>query len=112
VKLSVTRLDDTDVVKVSGEIDITTIAEVEEFFTALDAPVLVIDLTEVTFMDTSAIQFLLHSSTRADGGPREVSLVVTPQSSVHVLLKLTGLTDQLTIVDSAGDVAVPSDEHR
>lgn len=112
MNLSVTRLDGTDLVKVTGEIDITTIGEVEEFFSTLDAPTLVIDLTEVTFMDTSGIHFLLRASTRPDGAARDVSLVVTPQSSVHVLLKLTGLTDQLTIVESVDDVAVSSDEHR
>lgn len=112
MKLSATRLDGTDLVKVTGEIDITTIGDLEEFFSEIDAPTLVIDLTEVTFIDTSVVHFLLRTSNRADGDERDVRLVVTPHRSVHILLKLTGLTDQFTIVESVDELAVPLDEHR
>ena len=112
MKLTASQLDGTDLVKVSGEIDITTVGELDDFFSDLDAPILVIDLTEVTFMDTSGVHFLLRTSHRADGSERDVRLVITPHSSVHVLLKLTGLTDQFTIVESADEFAVPLDEHR
>jgi anti-sigma B factor antagonist len=100
MKLSVTRADTATVVKVAGEIDITTVAEMEEFLSGIDPTELVVDLSEVTFMDTSGVHLLVGLLGRSDADTGEMTLVVAPGSAVDLLIRLTGLTHQFNIVES------------
>lgn len=101
MKLDATRLGGVDLVKLAGEIDITTVEEVDDFFSAFEVSNLVIDLTGVTFMDTTGIHFLVRLSNRF-AGKGTLTLVVTPKSPVELLIKLTGLSDQFMIMESDG----------
>lgn len=100
MKLNAMRLGSVDLVQVAGEIDITTVEQVEEFFSTLEVSRLVIDLTAVTFMDTSGIHFLIRLLNQVTADHGKLTLVIAPNSSVQLLIKLTGLSDQFNIIES------------
>lgn len=100
MNLQATRVGDSDVVEVTGEVDLHTVEDLEAFISDLEAPKLVIDLTRVTFMDTTGIRFLLDLSNRLTGEDRKLALVLKEQSPVYLLLKVTGLSDQFAITES------------
>jgi anti-sigma B factor antagonist len=61
---------------------------------------IVIDLTEVTFIDSSGLRSLLGASRRA--GERSGTVVLrSPSTSVRRLLEITGTTTQFRIEGSA-----------
>src|SRR5918996_2575791 len=99
MKLNVTRLEKSDLVKVVGDIDIDTVEEVEEVCSALEVSNLVIDLTEVTFIDTSGLHFLVRLLNRV-GDEGKMVLLVAPDGPVQLLIKLSGLSEQFMIVES------------
>lgn len=65
---------------------------------------IVVDLSNVTFMDTSGVHFLVRLLNRTEADQAEMTLVVVPGSVVHLLIRLTGLSDQFTIVESTDAV--------
>jgi anti-anti-sigma factor len=99
MNLSAKRVGDADVVEVKGQVDVSTIANLEEFISELDARELVIDMTEVNFMDTTGVRFLLGLASRFTSEERSIRLVLREQSPVLLLLKITGLSDQFMIVE-------------
>lgn len=98
INLRTTGVDGFDVVEVAGEVDASTVADLEIFVSDLDTPTLIFDMTGVTFMDTTGIRFLVSLSNQLSKNNRKMRLVVTEQSPVYLMLKLTGLVDQFTIV--------------
>lgn len=104
--LSTHQLGDRAVVTVGGEVDLETASQLGDH--ALDAlrdvsPHLVLDLTGVTFMDSTGLKVLLTISRRAElaGGS---FVVVGPTRAVAKILSLTGLDQTFRIVDSVEDV--------
>lgn len=89
--------DGTVVLVLAGELDM---AAVEAFRARLDARAerLVLDFSDVTFMDSSMLKELLRA--RADVATRggEV-VVVAPQRSVQRLLEVTRTGDLMRLVD-------------
>lgn len=61
---------------------------------------LLVDLTNVSYIDSSALTALvdLHSRFRRDN--RQLAVVAPPGSAVAVVLGLTGLRDRLTIYET------------
>jgi anti-sigma B factor antagonist len=79
----------------SGELDIATVPLLEAAFDAADAGEperLTVDLSAITFIDSTGIQLLLRMNERAGN---RLELVSSP--AVDRLLDLTGLRDQLPI---------------
>ena len=74
---------------ISGEIDMKSVAVVRPVVLAGTDPI-ELDLSDVTFMDSSGIKLLVLAKLR-----RGVRLVAT-SAAVDRLLELTGLTDEFT----------------
>ena len=94
--LSVQR--DDGVVRAVGEVDASTCSQLDEVLHTLDGeePALV-DLSEVTFMDSSGLRVLIeHHYLRADHGGRLV--ILNPSRPVGRLLEVTGLDAVLYLV--------------
>jgi anti-anti-sigma factor len=101
-EFSVSRrhVGDAIVVAPAGEIDLATIDALQAAMdaAAAEAGGVVLDLREVTFIDSAGLRLVLHSS-RAIGdfsvvrGPREVQRV----------FDLVGLDDRLTMLDRPPD---------
>jgi len=100
-ELRSSRTGDVVVVTVSGEIDLATAPEVARALeSGDDASRVVVDLSEVTFLDSSALNALVH-------GQRELARqnvafrVVSPADrAVRNVFDITHLTQPLSVVDS------------
>jgi anti-anti-sigma factor len=93
------------VVRLAGELDLEVAgdvaAAVEEL---LDAgfPHVVVDLRELSFLDSSGIHMLVAARRSAERRHRAVSLIRGPQH-VQRVLQLTGTESLLTFVAAEGD---------
>ena len=101
--LHVERREATAIVRVSGELDITG-AEVLETRTrelADDSPdVVVIDLREVGFMDSTGLRSLLRARALAQEEGWSLKLIRGPEP-VHRVLELTRMDDVFDFVDAS-----------
>lgn len=100
--LTTSRLEDRAVVHVVGEVDLETASSLAEH--ALDAlrdvsPHLVLDLSRVTFMDSTGLKALITIKRRSElaGGSFAVS---GAGRSVRKLLNVTGLDQTFALYDS------------
>lgn len=97
-------------VSLSGEIDLASLEPLERELgptVAEPPPVLVLDLREVTFLDSSGLRLIL----RLDRGQREAGgrlAVVRGGRRVARVLELTGAEDHLELIDDPAQAA-PSD---
>jgi anti-sigma B factor antagonist len=103
--LSTLVVDDRAVVSVGGEVDLDTAAQLGDH--ALEAlrasPHLLLDLTRVTFMDSTGLKVLLSIQRRADlaGGSFALAGAASP---VRKILALTGLDQTFAVYDTVEDV--------
>ncbi len=106
LQLSTRRAEARAVVTVGGEVDLETASQLGQH--ALDAvrdvsPHVALDLSGVTFMDSTGLKVLLSIQRRADlaGG----SLAVTGATrSVRKILALTGLDQTFALYDSLAEL--------
>ena len=100
----------TVVVAARGEIDLYTAPELEH---ALAGPVaegtaqLVVDLSEVTFVDSTALHVFLRAARQLDREAGEL-IVVAPDPNVRKVFEITGVDRFLAVVSSLPAVRVPS----
>jgi anti-sigma B factor antagonist len=96
------RAGDVIVVAPAGEIDLATVDVVEaEVEAALaDAPALVLDLREVTFIDSAGLRLVLETSRKA----ARFSVVRGP-GEVQRVFDLVGLDQRLDMLDEPPDGA-------
>jgi anti-sigma B factor antagonist len=82
---------DDGVVRAVGEVDASTCGQLDEMLSALDTAVpVLVDLSAVTFMDSSGLRILIeHHDARADERCR--LKIVNPSQTVRRLLEITGL---------------------
>jgi len=91
---------------VRGELDLASAPALEEQLARAEemaAPVIVVDLRELDFMDSTGLHVLLkaHQRTSKRGGQ---FVLVKGSRQIERLLRLTGVDERLTIVDSPEDV--------
>ncbi len=94
------------VVAVRGELDLYTAPQLREAVVALpiDEPLNVaIDLTEVSFMDSSGLGSVIACLKHVRGSNGELKLVTPPTSPLMKLLSLTGLDGSVPTVTSLDD---------
>lgn len=100
---------DTPVLKVKGEIDVSTAPELRDRLVQINqrgASNVVVDLSEVTFLDSTGLGVLVSGLKRFRSGGGDLRLVVTGKS-VSKVLEITGLTEVFQIFDTA-EAAVQS----
>jgi anti-anti-sigma factor len=77
------------VVRVMGEVDLATVSEMEKALAASSSSQqVVVDLTECTFLDSSALHVLLASAASAED-PNGFA-IVAPEGGVRRLLEISG----------------------
>ncbi len=92
----------THTISLTGEMDIANVGSVEQELLraeATDAAAIVLDLSGLTFIDSTGIRMLLMADgrSRANG----IRLVLRrPHASVLRVLRLTGLEDRLRFADA------------
>jgi anti-sigma B factor antagonist len=103
--IRLSQVAETAIVEVSGEIDMATAPEVAKSIESVHgaAELVIVNLSDVTFLDSSALNMLLHS--QRDLADRDVDFrIVSPaDKAVRRVFEITRLTGPLNVVDSLDD---------
>ncbi len=97
---------DTAHLQLSGELDISTAPKVEDELARVepDRPeLIVLDLRNLAFMDSTGLRLLIAADTRARQQSRRLAIVKGPEA-VQRVFRITRLEERLELVDD-----VPSD---
>lgn len=100
--LQVVQTDRRTRIAPSGELDIASAPEFEQAIadaTAEPGAELVLDLRELTFMDSTGLRALAQTNARADEAGFALSIVRGPRQIGRVL-EISGLADLLPLVDA------------
>lgn len=95
------------VVRLGGEIDLAALPRLTELLrqrlTAAHLDTLILDLTDVSYGNSAALELLLHVQRRADR--RDIDVYIVPGSGpVARLLYLTGIADRFRCRDNTTDI--------
>ena len=93
----------TPVLSIRGEIDVATAPELRDRLLAVAQTgneIVVVDLSEVTFLDSTALGVLVSGLKRFRSGGGDLRLVVTGRSVAKVL-EITGLAEVFPIFETA-----------
>lgn len=95
-------------VHVAGELDIATTPQLKQTLreTQLRARLVVLDLRDVTFMDTSGVHVIVNASIRARRLGRRLVLLRGPPA-VDRVLRMTGSSDAVEVGDFTLDPVEP-----
>lgn len=99
------RLQEVPVLAVAGEIDVYTAPQLRERLVGLAEPGdgdAVVDLSEVTFVDSTGLGVLVGGLKRFREAGHDMALVVT-QPQILKVFEITGLTSVFSIHPSASD---------
>jgi anti-anti-sigma factor len=96
------RRDGGVVVAAAGEIDMSTSPQLRDALRRPEAqgPAVVLDLREVTFMDSSGLGVLVGQNRRAREEGFRFAVAIEGATAVQRILELSGLTSVLEIVTS------------
>jgi anti-sigma B factor antagonist len=90
-------------VRISGELDLATAPELERVVDgATLKPRLVVDLTECSFLDSSAVRVLLETATKAEHAGGHMSLVA-PDRGIRRILEIAGVDTFLPVHTTLGE---------
>jgi anti-sigma B factor antagonist len=100
-RVEVHSADGATVIAVSGELDLASSPALQEELdrVAADSALLIIDLRELDFMDSTGLSVLVRAHQRAEEQGRRLAMVKGPQQ-VQRLLSLTGVSDRLRVADT------------
>ena len=107
--LRIDRHDDPATVVLHGELDITTLPQAERAVEAAEEaapPVLVLDLSELEYVDSSGVRLVLLADGRARADGRRLPVRLGGGLARRVF-DLLGLLDRLELVDESSDAAPP-----
>ena len=100
------------IVAIDGDVDLATVPELrtalQAVATAGDGRPLVIDLTAVTFMDSSGLAVLLAATKAARERDRPFA-IVCPEGPARLLLAVTGLDGKLPLQGSRAEALASVD---
>ena len=100
-RVTVHNEDRATVIAVTGELDLASSPALQEELDRISAEstLLIIDLRELDFMDSTGLSVLVRAHQHAEEQGRRLAMVKGPQQ-VQRLLSLTGVADRLTLVDT------------
>ena len=106
--LEVTTEDRNGLVHVNlvGELDLSTVAKVQEELRRVEAAApatVVVDLSKLTFLDSTGLRCIVTADERARAEGRRVVIVRGPDA-VQRVFTITRLDDRLDMVDDAGSI--------
>ncbi len=93
-------------VALMGELDLSTVAKVQEELRKIEAgspPTLVVDLSKLTFLDSTGLRCIVTADERAREEGRRVVIVRGPDP-VQRVFAITRLEERLEMVDDAAAV--------
>jgi len=96
------RADGSVLLTVAGELDIATVPRVRERLSALTdagARRIVVDLRDVSFMDSTGLAAFIHAKMRL-GDEGRLTLVIEPDSYARLIFEVAGLVGVLDMVET------------
>jgi anti-anti-sigma factor len=99
--IAIQRAGDTHVIALTGELDIATVEGVERALLdaeSSDAATIVLDLSGLTFMDSTGVRLVLGATARARADSNRLSLV-RGSPPVQRVFELSGVDDTLPFID-------------
>ena len=102
--LGIERTEDATVVRLAGELDLYNAPELRVTLVALagERPArLVLDLTEVEFVDSTALGVLIEARSRMEN--RHAFLLAAPALETQRALQISGLDQHLTVHATLAD---------
>jgi anti-anti-sigma factor len=99
-------------VPLDGDIDIASADEIEARIRSAEAEepsIILIDLRQVAFLDSSGLRLILGAAVRAEAAGRRLVLIRGPER-VQRVFELTNLQSRLEFVDHPSLLAHPSPE--
>lgn len=105
----------TALVALRGELDLVTVSKVAEVFDELDPQAagvrhIVLDLRGLTFMDVIGLRELIKQNEYARSNHHNLA-VVRGTKPIQRVLELTGVAEQLVLVDDPDDLVPPPLPH-
>jgi anti-anti-sigma factor len=99
LRVTVEPLEDARLIRAAGEIDLSSVAALRRELDAarVEAVTVLLDLSDVTFIDSSGLHLLLHAS-HSSAVSDWAFFVVRPSESVLRLIELSGTADLLKVV--------------
>jgi anti-anti-sigma factor len=94
-------------IALKGELDLSTVNKVEEELQALEASgasLIVLDLSRLTFLDSTGLRCLVTADQRAKESGRRLVLVRGPDA-VQRVFTITRLEERLEMVDDAASIS-------
>jgi anti-sigma B factor antagonist len=94
-------------VALAGELDLSTVAKVQEELRRVEAaapPTLIVDLSKLTFLDSTGLRCIVTADERARAEGRRIVIVRGPDA-VQRVFAITRLEERLEMVDDAGTVS-------
>jgi len=95
-------VDGERMVRVAGEIDLSNVSVVLEAVAAAlpaDATIVLVDLSDTRYLDSSAIAMLFRLAERLDHSRQQLHLVVPRGAPIRRVLELTNLTRVIPVRD-------------
>jgi anti-sigma B factor antagonist len=102
LEVAVQRSGDAAVLHLEGELDLASVPSLERELKALEderPPLLVVDLRELAFIDSSGLRLLLVAAERAEQEGRRF-VVVRGSPELNRIFEITGADRQLEIASS------------
>jgi anti-anti-sigma factor len=96
------RADGSVLLTIAGELDIATVPVVRDRLAAVTdagARRLVVDLRNVTFMDSTGLAAFIHTKMRL-GDEGHLTLAMEPDSYARLIFEVAGLTGVLDVVET------------
>jgi anti-sigma B factor antagonist len=93
--LSISQHNGFSIVRMSGELDLASSDRLSELLADLSDQTVVVDLAELTFIDSSGIAALVAAKDRLQTAGRELVLT-RPQANVDRVLEMTGLEEWIS----------------
>jgi anti-sigma B factor antagonist len=90
-----------------GELDLSTVAKLQEELSRVEAtspPTVVVDLSKLTFLDSTGLRCIVTADERAREAGRRMVVVRGPDP-VQRVFTITRLEERLEMVDDAGAVS-------
>lgn len=99
LRIDLRRGAETDIVRLAGEIDYGTVSRLRTALLELSreesTAEVVVDMAEVSFIDSTALSVLVQAKQRLEASGRSLR-ISDPQPKVDRVLELGGLRDYLT----------------
>lgn len=102
--LGVERMDDATIVRLGGELDLYNAPELRETLVTLVGERqtrIVLDLTEVEFVDSTALGVLIEARSRMED--RKAFLLAAPNLETRRALQISGLDQHLSVHATLAD---------